>query len=375
MTQLRDCLEVLDRAFQPAWAQDWDSVGLVWGDPEALVTHVHFAVDPTPSVAVEAVAGGAELLVTHHPLFFRGVHAVPATGTGGAVLRTLDSAGAALHVVHTNADVARPGVSDALADALGVRDTSPVRVQQDELDLLVTYVPRAGTEALLDALAAAGAGALANYERCAFLAPGTGTFRPLPGARPAVGEVGRVERVEEDRVEMVVPRHRRAAVVAALRAAHPYEEPAVSVVPTSTPSRRGLGRVGELDRGVTLAELAARAAAVLPPTAAGVRATGDPGARVRRVAVCGGAGLDLAEEARAAGADVLVTADARHHSALDAPLPVLDVSHWASEWPWLTHAAALLRTQLPELVTSVSSLVTDPWTVHAPAHPPADPTL
>lgn len=372
---LRDCLDVLDAAYDPSWAEDWDAVGLVWGDPQARIGHVHFAVDPTPSVAVEAVGAGADLLVTHHPLFLRGVHAVPATGNGGAVLRTLDGAGAALHVVHTNADVARPGVSDALAETLGVRDTEPVRQSTEERDLLVVYAPPDAAQAVIDALAAAGAGRVGPYDRCAFTSPGRGTFRPLLGAHPLIGAVGEVTEVAELRVEMVLPRRCRGSVVRALRQVHPYEEPAYSIIPTATPTSRGLGRVGDLEHPVTLAELVARTAAALPPTAAGVRATGDPGAQVQRVAVCGGAGVELAAAALMAGAEVLVTADGRHHTALEAPLPILDVAHFASEWPWLTQAAALLRQELPGLGTSVSSLVTDPWTVHAAAHRPADPTL
>lgn len=368
--RLRDCLGVLDALYPPSWAESWDAVGLVTGDPADAVDRVLFAVDPTERVAEQAVRDGVQLLVCHHPLFLRGVHGVPATAPGGRVVRRLLSAGVALVTAHTNADVALPGVSDALAAAVGLDGLDVLAPAEEQLDKLVAYVPVADTPGVLDALAAAGAGRIGDYERCAWWVEGTGTFLPGAGAVPAVGAVGRVERVAEDRLEMVVPRDRRAAVVRALRAAHPYEEPAFDVLPMALPARHGLGRVGELPAAMSLAELTGRVGAALPATAAGVRAAGGADRPVRRVAVCGGAGDSLVGDALRAGADVLVTADWRHHRALDAVaagLAVVDVAHWASEWPWLADAAQRLSAGLGGAVTtSVSRLVTDPWCVAVP---------
>jgi dinuclear metal center YbgI/SA1388 family protein len=264
-----DCVAALEDAYPPGFAEPWDAVGLSVGEPEAAVRHVHLAVDPTPEVAREAAELGADLLVTHHPLFLRGVHGVATTSAGGRVVTTLVRARIALFTAHTNADVACAGVNDALAQALGLVDVRPL---------------------------AAG------------------------------------------------------------------------------PSSPGLGRVGELAETVSLAEFCARAAAALPATAGGVRATGDADRPVRRVAVCGGSGGELAAVAAAAGADAFLTADGRHHHVLDAvaahDVAIVDVAHWASEWPWLRYAADRLTAELAAtgrtVVTTVSSLVTDPWRLHAP---------
>lgn len=379
-----DCIDVFDAAYDPAWAEDWDAVGLVAGAPSDEVRRVHFAVDPTPEVAAEAVAAGAQLLVTHHPLFLRGVHSVAETSAGGGVIATLVRARCALFTAHTNADVARPGVSDALAAVFGMRVTVPVAALPPSsqpgmpLDKLVVFVPPADRPRLLDALAAAGAGAIGDYDRCAWWSPGTGTFRPLAGARPAIGSVGRVEEVPEDRLEMVLPRHRRAAVVEALRTVHPYEEPAFDLhelvaLPVPPPVSRGLGRVGDLAEPVRLDAFVDRVAAALPRTAWGVRATGDGARWIRRVAVCGGSGGELAGAAAELGADVLLTADARHHHTLDSVaahgVAIVDAAHWATEHPWLRAAAALLQAGLPatvgSLTATVSDLVTDPWRLHS----------
>ena len=363
-----DVVAELERRYDPRWAEPWDAVGLVCGDPSAPVERVHLAVDPVLDVAEEAIARGAQLLVTHHPLFLGGTTSVAATTAKGRVVHRLVSAGVALYVAHTNADVADPGVSDALAAALGLRDVTPLEPRPvDATDKLVTFVPPDAVERVLDALAAAGAGTIGDYTRCAFLGEGTGTFRAGPGARPAVGEVGEVTRAAEVRVEVVVPRRLRSAAVATLLGAHPYEEPAYDVIElASLPSSRGLGRVGDLAAPATLAEFTASVAAALPATEAGVRAAGDPDRAVRRVAVCGGSGGDLAEVAARAGADVLVTADLKHHATseavADTGVALIDAGHWATEWPWLGHVAAALADTVA--ATTVSNLVTDPWTVH-----------
>jgi hypothetical protein len=220
------------------------------------------------------------------------------------------------------------------------------------------------------ALADAGAGNIGDYSHCSFATAGTGQFMPLDGAHPAIGQVGRLERVAETRLEMVLPRGRRAAVVAALRAAHPYEEPAFDLLELApVPSARGLGRIGTLPGPEPLSAFTARVAAALPVTAWGVRAAGDPDRPVERVAVCGGAGDSALDAALAAGVDAYVTADLRHHPAaehlLRAGAPALvDVAHWASEWPWCAQAADILRGALGGSVgVRVSTLRTDPWTI------------
>lgn len=376
-TRLADVVAVLDGLYDPGWAEDWDRVGLVTGDPDQSVRRVLLAVDPVQAVIDEAIEWGADLLVTHHPLLLREVHSVATTGPKGRAVTSLVRAGVALHVAHTNADVADPGVSDALAAALGLTGLRPlVPSAGTVLDKLVTFVPEADADRVVDALAAAGAGRLGAYERCAFTSSGTGTFTARPGADPAIGEIGSATRVAETRVEMVLARHRRADVVAALRTAHPYEEPAFDLLElVPAPGSRGLGRVGTWARGGSLREFAAHAAAALPATRAGVRIGGDLERPVRTVAVCGGAGDDLFADVRRAQVDAYVTADLRHHpasEALEHGSPALvDVSHWASEWPWLGDCERLLHSglgpQATTVETRVSTIVTDPWTSFSPS--------
>ena len=264
---LREVLDVLERLYPQQTAQSWDRVGLVTGDPEQPVRRIHLAVDPTLAVVEEARALGADLLVTHHPLLLRGVHSVATTSAKGATVTGLVVGDVALHVAHTNADVAGEGVCEALADACGLGHTEPLVVSEGQ----------------------------------------------------------------------------------------------------------PLGRVGDLAAPLPLRAFVEDLVVHLPATAGGVRVAGPPEALVQRVAVLGGSGDDLFDAVRESGADVYVTADLRHHPALEAReearggTPYLvDVGHWAGEWLWLARADRALRSALGEdatrVETHISTVRTDPWT-------------
>ncbi|CAN5896484.1 Nif3-like dinuclear metal center hexameric protein [soil metagenome] len=383
--------DLLDGWYPPSTADSWDAVGTVCGDPAAPVRRVLLAVDPVRQVVDEALAWDADLLVVHHPLLLRAVHGVAATTPKGRVVHDLVTGGVALHVCHTNADSPAGGVSEALALALGLVDLRPIDPDPGAaMDKLVVFVPHEAAAAVSAAVTAAGAGAIGDYDGCTFTSTGTGSFRPLPGADPAVGEVGRVESVPETRLETVLPRHRRGPVVAAMRAAHPYEEPAFDLFELADlpgdggrdPARaRGSGRIGRVPEPVRLADFTRLVVAALPATPSALRVAGDPERLVERAAVCGGAGDFLLDPVRAAGVDVYVTSDLRHHPvseflehARDEPATpaVVDVPHMAAEWTWLPRLARRLSAALAvdgpatraTVEVRVSTAVTDPWTAH-----------
>jgi dinuclear metal center YbgI/SA1388 family protein len=267
LTTVGDVVEVLEAAYPPALAEAWDAVGLVCGDPAEPVTGILICVDPVESTVDEALSINAQLVIAHHPLLLRGVHGVPASTPKGGLVHRLIRAGAGLYCAHTNADAADPGVSDALAHALGLTVTGPLSPNED--------------------------------------------------------------------------------------------------------SRTGIGRVGELATPEPFSAFVERVGRALPPTAGGVRGAGDPDRLIRTVAVAGGAGDSYLATAAQRRVDAYVTADLRHHPASEhlandhAPA-LVDVAHWASEWPWCDQAAAILREHLGGNVDiSVSTQRTDPWTVAA----------
>ncbi len=373
-TTLGAVVAALEDLYPPRWAVPGDAVGLVAGDPAAVVRRVMFAVDPVQAVVDEAVAKSADLIVTHHPLLYRPVSSVAASSPKGRAVHDLIAGGIALYVAHTNADSPAGGVSESLARVLGLQDLRPLRsFPSDLLDKLVTFVPRQHASALVDALATAGAGSIGDYDRCAFLTDGMGTFRPGDAANPTIGTRGEIAQVDETRVEMVLPRSRRDPVIAALREAHPYEEPAFDIVEVAEWSAdRGAGRIGQLEEPLRLRAFADVVVAALPPTAVGARVAGDLDARVSVVAVAGGAGDFLLDDARAAGVDAYVTSDLRHHLASEfrehtAAPALIDVPHWAAEWTWLPVASASLTERLSgaDVNIVVSNRCTDPWNYRA----------
>lgn len=369
--RLGEVIAVLDEAYPPQLAHDWDSVGLVCGDPDEQLESVTLAVDATDAVVDTVGPGG--LLVAHHPLLLRGVDTVAASTPKGALIHRLIRSRAALFTAHTNADAANPGVSDALAESLGLTVDGVLEPAGfgAALDKWVIFVPADNTEALREALFAAGAGRIGDYSHCSWSITGTGQFLPGAGASPAIGTVGAVQRVEEDRVEVIAPASLRARVLAAMRAAHPYEEPAFDVFSLAAlPAGTGIGRVGSLPRPLRLADFVELVNQALPQTTWGVRAAGDPDASITRVAVCGGAGDSLLGAARSAGVQAYLTADLRHHPADEhrrgSEVALIDVAHWASEYPWCSQAAALLRSHFGEsLPVTVCPVRTDPWTIAA----------
>jgi dinuclear metal center YbgI/SA1388 family protein len=374
--RLADLTGLLDSWYDPAWAEDWDAVGLVCGRPEQPVEKILFAVDPAPAVVEEAVDWGADLVVVHHPLLLKPVHGVPATFPKGRVLHRLVGADIALFTAHTNADVPAYGVNESLARAVGLEDLRVI-VPEDGggVDKLVVFVPHEHAEQVREAITGAGAGGIGDYDSCTFTSAGEGRFRPLEGADPTIGRVGDVETVPESRIESVLPRARRGEVLAALKAAHPYEEPAYDVLELAhlgdpAGSARGHGRLGRLDEPHSLREFADRVSASLPRTAHGVRVAGDPDRTVRTVAVASGAGDFLLDTLLGVPADVYLTSDLRHHRAAeflehDGPA-LVDVAHWAAEWTWLPVVEQRVRDALvgggDTVDTRVSTTVTDPWT-------------
>ena len=365
--RLADVIAVLDEAYPPQLAQPWDSVGLVCGDPCDLLDSVTIAIDATPRVVDEVPDGG--LLLAHHPLLLRGVDTVAASTPKGALVHRLVRSGRSLFTAHTNADSASPGVSDALAGTLGLTvDTvlEPATTHSDH-DKWIIYVPPQDAEAVRAAVFGAGAGHIGDYSHCSWSVTGTGQFLPHDGASPTIGSIGTVERVTEDRVEVVAPARVRPQVMSALRAAHPYEEPAFDIVALVTPPADvGLGRIGTLPQPEPLRAFVARVGAALPQTSWGVRACGDPEMPVSRVAVCGGAGDSLLDAVAAVGVQAYVTADLRHHPADEhrraSDVALVDVAHWASEFPWCAQAADVLNSAFGSaLPVRVCTVRTDPW--------------
>jgi dinuclear metal center YbgI/SA1388 family protein len=334
----------------PERAAAWDAVGLQVGDPQAEVRTVRVAHEITETVTQRLEAEPVDVVVAYHPLLFRpAARLVPGRNPAGRAARLL-RAGVAVVVTHSDFDAMPGGMSDAMADALRLEDVhgfAPV-VAAEQVKV-VTFAPDRSVVALIDALSDAGAGRIGDYERCAFTVDGIGRFIAGETTNPAAGRPGQDNAEPEVRIEMVASRDRTDAIVEALLAAHPYEEPAFDIYPVAANHALG-ARIGRFHGSWD--ELIDRAVEAFEPE--GLRVSRANSAEPQRIAVAPGAGESRIGAAAAAGCDVLVTGDISHHRAVEATdrgLSIVDVGHAASERPGMR--------RLHDLVAEICGPVVD----------------
>ena len=336
--------------------EDYDNSGLLVGQRSWTVTGVLCCLDADEAVVHEAVARGCNVVLSHHPIVFKGLKRL--TGAT-AVERTVALAlkhNVALYAGHTNWDSIQGGVSFSLAQRLGLVAPRIMMPRGGELLNLVVYVPAEHASPVAEAAFGAGAGRIGAYDECHFSGSGTGTFRPLDGAQPFVGQIGVREVADEHRLEFVLPKHRKSAVQQAVWAAHPYEEVAHSWISLDNSwSEVGYGAVGNLPEPIRLGDFLAVCAAQLG--AESVRySTSSLDRIVQRIAVCGGSGAEFAGAAAAAGADAYVTGDLKYHGFQDPPggLVLVDVGHGESERPFIDDWAELIRSEFVTFAVLIS---------------------
>jgi dinuclear metal center YbgI/SA1388 family protein len=363
MPTVADVTADLDALAPRELAADWDNVGLLLGDPGAAVKRVLTCLTVTSEVAAEAVEGGYQLIVTHHPILFRGAKRLTAATPEGRTLLALAQAGVAVYSAHTAFDDTRGGINERLASRIGLIDMRPLRYREGPRQCkVVVFVPDSDLGKVSDALFTAGAGVIGEYRECSFRVSGTGTFFGSDSTNPAVGQKGRREEVSEWRWEVVCPETAVEAVVAAMRRAHSYEEPAYDIYPLR-PARSpvGAGRVGRLRTPMLLMELAA---AVRTKLGCGpVQVVGDGVRPVRRVAVACGSAAEFLPDAVRAEADVFLTGEARFHDYLAARadgMAMLLPGHYATERFAVEELAEHLQSRWGDVDVLASRRESDP---------------
>ncbi|MGI9610682.1 MAG: Nif3-like dinuclear metal center hexameric protein, partial [Acidimicrobiia bacterium] len=359
MTSLGDLYGSLNELMPFSMAAGWDPVGIQLGDPAADLRRVGVCHEVTSLIVEQAVASGLDALVSYHPLLFTPTTSLVAGPGAAGRAWSLVSSGVALLVTHTAFDVAPGGSADSLAAALNIKAaTGFAPIWGGESVRITVFVPEPATNDVAAAMANAGAGVIGNYANCTFRAVGVGTFRPERGASPTIGAVGEPTRVEETRLEMIAARHRVDAVVAALVAAHPYEEPSFDVV-----DRRGdagfLGRIGSF--GGSIEELRA----LVDEQLGGASRVSGPGpVEPLRVAVVPGSGAGQLAAAATGGGNVMVTGDVKHHDARRAAelgIAVIDPGHAATEKPGVARLYAAVAGVVTDAV-DLTAVDADPWT-------------
>lgn len=311
-----------------------DRIGLQLGSLRTEVSHVLVALDVTEEVVEEAIQLGAKLIIAHHAIIFRPLKDLQTDTSAGRLYEKLIKHDIAVYISHTNYDVAEGGMNDLMAEALGLQEVKVLeKLHEDRLMKLVVFVPVSHVEQVRSAMLDVGAGWIGDYSHCSFLTQGTGTFKPLEGSNPFIGQHGKMEEVDEVRLETVVPQSIKSRVVRAMLKAHPYEEVAYDLYPLAIEGRQsGLGRVGKLEQAVKLREVAelVKERFDVPH----VRVVGPLDREIKKVAVLGGSGSRYVKHALFHGADVLVTGDIDYHTAHDAlaaGMCIIDPGHHAEK--------------------------------------------
>lgn len=357
MATVHSVLEALEEIAPRRFAFDFDKVGLQVGDPGAVVTKAVVSLDRSLAAVDFAASLGAELLVSHHPLIFRPIDSVSSQTDVGRTILKLAEKKIAFIAAHTNWDSAQGGVNDTLCKLFGVTNVRPFgHAAEVEQLKLVFFCPQDNVDAVMDACSEAGAGQIGLYRRCAFMSPGTGTFMGEEGSNPTVGQAGRIERVAEVRVEMLLPSTRQRAVSRALLRSHPYEEPAFDFLQLAPLREQAAGRIGDLPRKMSLADFSNAIEGVLETKCL---TWGDPSREVQSVAFVGGSADDEWRSAQKEDADVLVTGEVKQHNALEAAesgFALIAAGHYATEQP----GADALCERLKKKVSEVQ------WTIFVP---------
>jgi len=356
--KISQLVDIVNEIAPFAIAQSWDNVGLLVGDAQSEVNAMMLAVDITDAVINEAISSGCNTIISYHPVIWEPLKALTAQCSRPVVYR-LAREGLNVISVHTALDAACGGVNDGLAEAVGLAVSEPigdyVSPPTEDMYKLVVFIPAEHINALSEAVFLAGAGSLGNYSNCGFTSQGTGTFLPLDGANPSIGKKGRIEKVAEVRFETLVHQSRLNDVVAAMKLAHPYEEPAFDIIKLSLFQKRlGIGRIGNLVPKRKLTDIIADIKRVT-----GVETIGFVGREIKSVksaAVCAGACGSILNKVIAAGCELYVTGEMKHHDALaarESGLLCLCLGHSISERFILSRLMERIRLKCPaEVVLS-----------------------
>lgn len=356
-------IKAMEQIAPTHFAEDWDNVGLITGDPDRTLSGpTLLTIDLTGEVVDEAIEMGAGAIVAYHPPIFAGLKTVtPASPRGSVLLRCIES-GIAIYSPHTALDAAPGGVADWLLDQVGEtterRAISPFSsLDPNQTHKLVTFVPASAVESVREALACAGAGRIGEYSQCSWTTAGQGTFFGSNATNPAVGESGKLERIDEQRLEMVCPKAKLGAILQALKSVHPYDEPAFDVheLASQPDVNVGPGRVGTLTKAVAPEQIASHLKQRLKLDV--VQCALANNAPVTRIAVCPGSGESLLVAAAALGTQLFVTGEMKHHevlSAVERGMSIILAGHTETERGYLPTLAQRLSEIDPAFRAAVS---------------------
>lgn len=359
--KLKEICSFLDKAVPLSFQEDYDNSGLQVGLPDQKITSALLTLDVTEEVVAECINEGCNLIISHHPVIFNPLKRVTGKTMSERVIYQALKNDVAIYSTHTNLDVLNNGVSWKMADKLGLKNIKVLTPLKNRLLKLVTFVPESHLEMVRTAVFEAGAGVVGNYDLCGYYLTGTGSYRPGVNTRPFLGEKGKIHFESEVRFETVLFSHLKEMVVEALIKSHPYEEVAYDLYPLENDNiHTGLGCIGDLTKPVSGLNFLKFVSSVFG--ANGIRYSEIKERNLKRVALCGGAGAGLINDAIVSGADAFVTADVKYHNFIDAGkrLLLVDCGHYETEKFAIEIVRDLIIKKFPKFALRFSKTNSNP---------------
>jgi len=352
---------ILEKIAPPALQEDYDNAGLITGNHGWECTGAIIALDATEDIVQEAIDKKCNLVIAHHPIVFRGLKKINGKNyVERAIIKAIKN-DIAIYAIHTNLDNIIDGVNGKIADKLELVNRRILSPKKNLLQKLAVFVPVNDREKLLDALFAAGAGDISNYSECSFSTAGDGTFKAGQGANPVLGTIGKRHTEKETKIEVIFPVWMEEKIINAMKASHPYEEVAFDIYQlTNNYGQTGSGLIGELEKAMEEQAFLHNIKKIFNIPV--VRHTALLGRKVKKIALCGGAGSFLTAAAMQAGADMYITADIKYHEFFDADkkLVLADIGHYESEQFTIDLLFDLLRQNFPNFAVLKTGVQTNP---------------
>lgn len=359
--RLNQLIQILEELAPPSLQENYDNSGLLVGDPEMTVTAAMICLDSTEEVILDAVNSGCNLVIAHHPIVFSGLKRLTGSNYIERTIITAIKNGVAIYAIHTNLDNVIEGVNAEIARRIGLKNTTILNPIKGKLLKLVVFCPDEAAEELRTALFKAGAGQIGLYDECSYSTSGNGTFRANEGADPYVGKVGSRHTEAEQRIEVILPEWKLQAVLSAMNQAHPYEEVAYDLYRLENAYQKiGAGMIGDLEQALSEREFLLMLKEKMDLKT--IRFTSSRNEKIQKVAVCGGSGSFLLQNAIRAGAQAFVTADFKYHQFFDAEqcLVIADIGHFESERFTMNLLASYISGKFPKFAVRFTQVNTNP---------------
>jgi dinuclear metal center YbgI/SA1388 family protein len=359
--KIKDICNIIENVAPLALQESYDNAGLLVGSAQMDVSGILLCIDTTEEVIDEAIRKNCNLIISHHPLIFSGLKRITGQNETQRCVAKAIKNDIAVYCAHTNIDNVLQGVNGKIAEKIGLTNTRILQPKQNILLKLITFVPHEHTEKVRTALFEAGAGNIGNYDACSFNLEGFGTFRANEQANPFVGNAGKIHSEPEIRIEVIFPEFLRNKILGALLKSHPYEEPAFDFIPLkNTWNEAGAGVVGELQEAENEQDFLLRLKKIFDLQV--IRHTQFLGKKIKRVAICGGSGSSLLNDAIRANSDIFISGDFKYHEFFNAENQILiaDIGHYESEQFTKEIFYELISKKIPTFAIQISEIKTNP---------------